>query len=158
MKNKGFTLSELLAVIAILSILILVASVSIVTIVNNSKNKTNEETLKNLKDAAETFALEKAFIPSSCAIDYTIDDSKSYSKSGCEMITLNDLNNLDSSLPSTKLLGAIKLKVQSLINNQYFSDTAGVVKSDGYVIIYKYVTSNGNYEIKSFASSNLLAK
>lgn len=55
MKNKGFTLVELLAVILILSLLILIVIPSIMSSVKSSENKTDDLTLKIIYEATSLY-------------------------------------------------------------------------------------------------------
>ncbi len=59
MKNKGFTLVELLAVIIILGLLLLITMISVNSILNSSKESLSETQKKRLEDAAEVYYLEE---------------------------------------------------------------------------------------------------
>ena len=58
MKNKGFTLAELLAVIIILGLLVIVAFPPLLNQLKKSQNKLNDATLKILGTAAEQYVDE----------------------------------------------------------------------------------------------------
>ena len=133
MKNKGFTLAELLAVITILSLLILIAVVSITTIVNNSKNQVKEEMIKNIKDAAISYGLKEG-IPNNCALSSE----------------LTSFPNDTFSLPSScyKNVNDYKIKVSDLIEQQYFKDISDKVDKNTWVFIYKVCVGN-NCDIKA---------
>ena len=55
-KNKGFTLTELLAVIAIIAILSVAAISGYSTMTRNSKKKTYESKVQSIENAAIKFA------------------------------------------------------------------------------------------------------
>ncbi len=59
MKNKGFTLVELLAVIIILGLLLLITMISVNSILNSSKESLSETQKKRLEDAAEVYYLSE---------------------------------------------------------------------------------------------------
>ena len=46
--------------------------------------------------------------------------------------------------------------VSDLINKQYFKDTGNILKKNGQIVIYKYKTSTGSYELKSYAPKSIL--
>ena len=58
MKNKGFTLTELLAVIAIIAILSIAAMSGYSTMTNNSKEKTLKTKVNAIENAAYKYAKE----------------------------------------------------------------------------------------------------
>jgi len=73
MKNKGFTLVELLAVIAILAILATMGTVGVTKIMNNSKQNMYCEKLEDLEGAAKMYAIDHEE-------DLTFSDGKAYVK------------------------------------------------------------------------------
>ncbi len=77
MKNKGFTLVELIAVIVILSLLALVTGVSIVKLLKDSKEDLSSAQVTLIKSAAEAWVVDNL--------------SKIPEKNECKYITLNDL-------------------------------------------------------------------
>lgn len=142
MKNKGFSLPELLGVIAILAVLILMASTNIFGILGKSKEQLNNESLKALKDAAISYALENKNIPSNCAVESEVTD------------TFNPPCSIDPEY--------FKVKIEDLINQDYFQDPSGNVKRNGEVIVYKYKYVNDKgivqYDIKAYVSESVLNK
>ena len=54
-KNKGFTLTELLAVLVILAILALIATPIITTLIRNSKIRTSERAIEGLLDSIDVY-------------------------------------------------------------------------------------------------------
>lgn len=56
MKNKGFTLVELLAVITVLGIIGLIAIPAITSVINNSKEKAKRVQIKTIVDSAKSWA------------------------------------------------------------------------------------------------------
>ena len=149
MKNKGFTLPELLAVIVIIGFLVTIAGVNIANVMNNSKRQTNEMILKNAEDAALTYALNELFIPNSCAVSNEIDDSNASSLTGtCDF----------------------RVSIGDLVKKGYFKDDSSKLNSDGKVVIYKIRVSKKttpecsskdtndcyNLQTQAFASSSLI--
>lgn len=61
MKNKGFTLVELLAVIAILSIISLIAVPTINNSINASRNKAYESQIKMLQVGAKSWGADNVY-------------------------------------------------------------------------------------------------
>ena len=59
MKNDGFTLLELLAVIVLLGVLALIVTVSVNTTINNSKTKLTEIQIEKIEKAAEMYYLKE---------------------------------------------------------------------------------------------------
>ena len=151
MKNKGFTLPELLAVIVITGLLVTIAGVNIANVMNNSKRQTNEMILKNAEDAALTYALNSAFISNDCAVSNVINDSNvstEFTDSSCKK----------------------EVSIEALIKGGYFKDDAKKLKTDGKVVIYKLKVGKKttpecssstaidcfNIQTQAFASSSLL--
>lgn len=66
MKNKGFTLVELLAVLAIIGILALLAVPSMSKILKKTQNKTYETFEKDIKVAADNYLLEHSLEAPQC--------------------------------------------------------------------------------------------
>jgi prepilin-type N-terminal cleavage/methylation domain-containing protein len=60
MKNKGFTLVELLVTIGILALLVLIASPTMDYIMSNSAEKTYQETINNIKEAARLYYTQQS--------------------------------------------------------------------------------------------------
>ena len=58
MKNKGFTLTELLAVIVILSVLVIIAAPVVQNAFSNAKSSIGSLEKKNIDDTAERIVLE----------------------------------------------------------------------------------------------------
>jgi len=149
MKNKAFTLPELLAVIVILGLLVTIAGVNIANVMNTSKRQTNEMILKNAEDAALTYALNSMFIPNDCAVNDTINDS--------------NVSSITSSCKKT-------VTIDDLIKGGYFKDDANKLKKDGSVVVYKIKVSKKttpecssstsidcyNIQTQAFASSSIL--
>ena len=63
LNKKGFTLIELLAVIVILAVLILLALPNVLKIMDNARKSVFEVEVRNMLKAAETKAVERAFVP-----------------------------------------------------------------------------------------------
>lgn len=94
MKNKGFTLVELMGVIVLLSILVVIAVPAITGILKQSKDKLYETQLKTIETAAKNWASEEANL------------SKLPSSGNCITITLKTLKeggfvDLDIKNPKT---------------------------------------------------------
>lgn len=62
MKNKGFTLVELLAVIIIIAVIAVIVTPNIVGNVNNYKNKLNNNQIKNIENAARLWGSDNIYI------------------------------------------------------------------------------------------------
>ena len=136
MKNKGFTLVEIIAVISIIAILAVIATASVTKYINSSKEAVKESSLKDVQDAALAYGLTM-FIQDKCASNTILnkDNYKNYSfPSGCKKT----------------------VTVQELINKKYFKDDSNILKKTGEIIIYKYKTNNNTYELKAFAPADIL--
>ena len=144
MKNKGFTLIELIAVIVIIGVLSLIVTGSVFAIINASKENTTKTILKNLEDAAITYGMKDLFISDKCAIDKVVDESNYASitmSSECrKMITVNEL-----------------------INSGYFTDNKNNCDKNKEIFIYKYhYTTHDNitnqdkdyYDLKAYVPTN----
>ena len=62
MKNRGFTLVELLVTIGILALLLLIAAPTVDYIISNSQEKTYQETVNNIKEAARLYFAQKPYL------------------------------------------------------------------------------------------------
>lgn len=80
MKNSGFTLVELLAVILILSLLTVLATTSVTKIVKDSKNRLYKAQIESIKASAESWASENlSLLPQSGECAYlTLKNLKTY--------------------------------------------------------------------------------
>ena len=139
MKNKGFTLVEILVVITLLGILITFATTSVMRYVNDSRESAKEQTKQNLEDAALAYALKHDIrIPDICALDYIVSDDASHKyklKTGCTKESV---------------------KVQKLIDENLFSDPSDVLDKTGEVLFYKYNDPTVNDKpLKAFVSEKL---
>ena len=88
LKQKGFTLAELLGVVVLLGVLAIVAVPPILNQLNNSKNKLSDATLKVLGIAAEQYIDEHS-------ISYPIKAGNIYC---IKLRTLVEYGKLDSSI------------------------------------------------------------
>ena len=61
MKNKGFTLIELIATIALLGILALISFVSISKVIENSKDRECQTLVKSIKTATKEYASDHRY-------------------------------------------------------------------------------------------------
>ncbi|MBR3198898.1 MAG: type II secretion system protein [Bacilli bacterium] len=62
MKNKGFTLIELVAVVGILAVVLIVSGPAILKILNFSRDSVSDEQKKSIVDAARSWGLENLYI------------------------------------------------------------------------------------------------
>ena len=90
-EKKGFTLTELLAVIAIISILALMAVPAVIKIYNDSVIKTMHVKKKKIKDAANLFVEDYCNDP----LDHSFICPQSYSKpvNNKKVVCLSDLQD-----------------------------------------------------------------
>ena len=78
MKNKGYTLVELLAVFVILGIIIMISVPAITGVINSSKDKSYDQQVKILENAARTYMSENSTLlpDSGSSYNVTIDNLK----------------------------------------------------------------------------------
>ncbi len=147
MKNKGFTLVELLAVIVIISLLALLSVTSITKVVKNSKKDLYDNQLALIKSSAETWGADN--------IDKLPDGGE------CKYITVLDLKEyglLDSKLIDSRtnepISDTIKIKITSnntgygTLNTKYEIDPKDVTGcSPVYTPVCTFTDSNSNNEI-----------
>ena len=95
MKNKGFTLMELLGVIVILSLLMIIVLPNIVNSVRNSSSKTDDATLKLIYDAANLYvSYDNESFPEENGNKYVIALSELVNQNMLKSpITLSDSND-----------------------------------------------------------------
>jgi len=124
--TKGFTLTELLAVIIILSVLLVIAVPSVIISKNNALNALSNQEKENLKDAGIMVGID-------------LDDPTSdiYNcKSGSWIKTCTDCScNSDSAT----------VTVEALVDNGYFDDKGQKYK--GSLTITKSDTSDTGYVV-----------
>ena len=117
MKNKGFTLVELLAVITVLGILLTLAATNVYKYINDSKVKSVTIARNSLNDASVSYALNYLNISDSCAINY-----------------------IPSSLDITMPTGCTKniVTVKTLKDKQLFTDDKSLCSESSQILVYKY--------------------
>lgn len=86
MKNKGFSLVELLAVIIILSVIVTISTPIVISSINTSKEKAYENQLKMIEDAARRWMTDNSATADEKTIE-TADLQKVI------RITVNELQN-----------------------------------------------------------------
>ncbi len=134
MKNKGFTLVEVIAVIAILGILVTFAAPNVFKYIDSSKESTKQQSLKDTEDAAISYGLTQ-FIPESCAVSSKVTKPSDI-PSGCDY----------------------SITIQQLIDKQLLKDNSKVLNRNAKVYIYKLRTTNEiktSYEVKAYVSEDI---
>lgn len=78
MKDKGYTLVELLAVLIILGVIIMISVPAITGVINSSKEKSYDEQVKILENAARTYMSENSTLlpDNGSSFNVTIDKLK----------------------------------------------------------------------------------
>lgn len=74
MKNKGFTLVELVCTILLLSIIIALSIVVVINVINNARNRENKASMKLIETAAKDYMIkyeDKYYIAN--GVNYCID-------------------------------------------------------------------------------------
>ena len=124
MKNKGYTLVELLAVFVILGIIIMISVPAITGVISSSKSKAYDEQVKILENAARTYMSEhsKDLPDSGSPFNVTIDNLK---ESG--LISEEDIKNPNYSSGSE----------EPKKKNQYFNGCIKVTNTNNK-FTYKY--------------------
>lgn len=155
-EKKGFTLTELLAVIAIISILALMAVPAVIKIYNDSVIKTMHVQEKKIKDAANLFVEDYCNDP----LDHSLICPQSYSKpvNNKKVVCLSDLQN-----SKDKYISSVKYKDSDCKGyvTYYLDENTGIygnektylfcgLKEDG---TYEYITDN-NYDTIEYCSCN----
>ena len=156
MKNKGFTLVELLAVIAILAILVIIASPNVLKIYNEGVIKSMHIQEVQVKDAANLFVEDYC----NSSIDQTMICPKSYSTpvNDKKTVCLQDLQN-----SSDKYIGTIKYKDSDCKGyvTYYYDSELGTYENPKTFLFcgkdkdnnYEYVTDN-DYDFKEYCKCN----
>ena len=155
-EKKGFTLTELLAVIAIISILALMAVPAVIKIYNDSVIKTMHVQENEIKHAANLFVEDYCNDP----LDHSLICPQSYSKpvNNKKVVCLSDLQN-----SKDKYISSVKYKDSDCKGyvTYYLDENTGIygnektylfcgLKEDG---TYEYITDN-NYDTKEYCSCN----
>ena len=132
MRNKGFSLVELVVVIALIGLIMTIIMSATINSREQALNKMDEEMKKNIKSAAEMYAID-------------LDDSDS-----------NEYNCKELSEWCTKDNGMwdeVEISLNSLIQKGYFQDSSKHCDEDEN----KKITierNNGNYIITGIESIN----
>lgn len=100
MKNKGFTLVELLAIITILSLIAVLITPFVNNFIKNSEDKSYNVQIKTIKEAATNFSLEY----------------------GNFLSSVNNLSSFTIDLKLLKDLAFIDFDIRNPKTNKYFSD------------------------------------
>ena len=155
-EKKGFTLTELLAVIAIISILALMAVPAVIKIYNDSVIKTMHVQENEIKHAANLFVEDYCNDP----LDHSLICPQSYNKpvNNKKVVCLSDLQN-----SKDKYISSVKYKDSDCKGyvTYYLDENTGIygnektylfcgLKEDG---TYEYITDN-NYDTKEYCSCN----
>lgn len=100
MKDKGFTLVELLAVVIILALLALLTSTSVTKIVKNSKKELSDTQIKLIESAAKTWGADNLnILPPAGECSYlTLRDLKEYGLIDSKVIDSNTNKELSDNL------------------------------------------------------------
>ena len=125
MKNKGYTLVELLAVFVILGIIIMISVPAITGVINSSKDKSYDQQVKILENAARTYMSENSTLlpDSGSSYNVTIDNLK---ENG--LISDKDIKNPNYSSGST----------EDKKKNQYFDGCIQVTNTNNkFTYIYQ---------------------
>lgn len=125
MKDSGFTLVELLAVISILALLGLIIVPVTNNILNNNKNKLYNLQISNIEDGAKNYVSSHVF-----DIDIPIGSSK-----GITLGTLQDLGFIETDI------------VNPLTREKFSSDLIIVISNTTNGFIYKVCTAEVSCDI-----------
>lgn len=118
MKNKGFTILELLAVIVILAIIAVITVPNVVGVLNTAKDSLSEEQKLAIENAARAWGIK----------NLSLNDEDKPSR---EYITIKEFQDD----------GAIERKTLANLKNIDI-ETAGVcISYDNYQFVYKYVNN-----------------
>ena len=110
MNKKGFTLTELLAVIVVLAILIGFAAQYAIGLINKSRNATAEDDKKTVEEVAKTYVENKAF--NDPTFDAEFESSKEVT---FDIQVLRDENLLDG---NKKCKGTVTVKIVDLAGDK----------------------------------------
>lgn len=78
LKNRGFTLVELLIVIVIIAILTVISLIAYNGIQNQARTSTSQAVVKSVADKAQIYNTEESHFPASLTDMTTADQTKSY--------------------------------------------------------------------------------
>lgn len=100
MKNKGFTLVELLGVLIVLSIIMTILIVSVNGILSDSENKLSDVQKKKIEEAAEVYYLDRGMNENATCVNISYLISQGY-LNGNEIIDPETKENLTGSVSIT---------------------------------------------------------
>jgi type IV pilus assembly protein PilA len=137
MKNKGFTLAELLAVIVILGLIAVITIPAVTKTLGEQKSKLCEDQLKNIKEAARLYGSDHLIELQE--EDYSDGDENDSTKNGKTYlsITLKDLQDggyIDKDIENPK--------------------TSEIIDSENIKILIKKSGKKYNYEVTDFCSND----
>ena len=149
MKNKGFTLVEIIGVIVLLVAIAFIVYPSVINVINNSKDKAYQSQVNTIIKSARTYVMEKY---SGSANDYkiAIKNIKDYG-----LLSDNDLIDPRNNINMENL--CVNVNWNNSINQHEYSIGECVSSNIGNVIYYDPVNNNicNTYEESNSASGTI---
>jgi prepilin-type N-terminal cleavage/methylation domain-containing protein len=144
MKQKGFTLVELLAVIVILAVILVIAIPNIMKIISKSKIDAYNNQMELIKNAAAKYMVQYAD---------EISDSTNVSVS---LTKLKEKNLIDNNLKNpitNQLFNNITITINKVNNEYIYGISEGIYLPTGMIPVY-YDDNDGNWKKADSANTN----